>query len=169
MARVLSDKEIADLLAEPKPVTRRFRSVIAPRQRRSNRMDEIGRRLRIVSDRKRRFLVWSKMDQRWPNKFSIGLVWLAAAGERVDLVRLNGWHPVHVNTIEGTSIPAGTCHVHIRTERYARTPRKEMGYAEACTQFNNFQEAVSYFFSKFGFYLRDHKYRHEQPLWDGIE
>jgi hypothetical protein len=162
MQRVLSDAEIADLLLERKPVTRRFRSVLAPR-RRKDRPSECGRRLNIRGEGGHLFRVYVKVIPHIKNNFSIGLVWVVSKREKYLLIRCNGFHETHLNTIEGTSIPADTCHIHHRTERYDLVG-KPMGYAaDASLEFTNRKAATDYFVTSFGLYIRDDR---ELPLFD---
>ena len=154
MPRVLSDVEIADLLREGKPVTRRFRSVLSPR-RGKGRPNEHGRRLNVQGDSGHRFRVFVKVIPGLKDNFSIGLLWFASNREKYLLIRCNGFHEKHENRIEGTMIPADTCHIHYRTERYDLVG-KAMGYAEdASSEFRNRKAATEYFVTHFGFHIRD--------------
>ncbi|HWB14581.1 MAG TPA: hypothetical protein VG826_35480 [Pirellulales bacterium] len=164
MATFLTEAEIKAILDDPKPVTKRYRSVMAPRPRK-DRPNQLGRRLNVRSVGGKTFKVYTSVNARLTNNFSIGLIWYPSAHEKLTLIRCNGWHEAHPNRIERTIIQPDTCHIHRITERYQLVGKPE-AYAEETTEYHDFKTALQYFFSKFGFFLRDDDYGHELPLID---
>lgn len=170
MPRVLLEAEIAELLAEAKPLSKRYRVLLVPRKGKGGlgNSAEKTRRLNLVGAKGNSFRIWVSVNPLQPNDFSIGLVWIASKTEKHDLVRCNGWHDEHPNKLERIKIPANTCHIHLLTERYQLAKRtSRLGYAvDASGCYGDFKTARDYFCSHFGFYLSGHEYGKDYPLLD---
>ena len=143
MARILTDNEIAELLAEPKPVTDKEWGQFVPAPP-SGR----GKRLRIAGRAGHSFEAWSRSNPKRKGDFSVGLE-LVEEGKNTLLTRFDGdGTGAHVNHLEpGSPVYSfrACCHIHITTERYQLDPRyrkKPEHYAEPTTLFHDLQTAM---------------------------
>lgn len=159
MAKILSDREISDLLADPKPLPKGFRKKLKRRPRK-NRRHERSARLEVVSAGGLRFRLFVKVNDRLTNNFSVGIVYVASTGEKYNLIRCNGWHNEHINKIEKTVIPEDTCHIHRLREDYQKKERP-MAYAEETFAYHDVKSAIKHVARHYGFY------REMPPRTDG--
>jgi len=162
---VLRDAEIAQFLAEAKPITRaQIHRLLTPREprRRGARKD---RRASVVcrgasGNKFVAFTRWYRENEFNPHDFSVGLLYVPPGGKGIILLRCNGWHGPHTNRLEksaqskNSKIPANTFHVHRITERYQEEKRVE-NYAEATDEFFSFASALHYMIDAFGFVVSD--------------
>jgi hypothetical protein len=153
-AALLTDSEIASLLAEHKPVTEDFKDWP---QKMTPRADNLGCSRRIRAASGNLFAIYLRQNTIEEMDFSIGMRWIRRRGHEISLVRCNGWHDqVHKNRLErGTPqyiVPANTCHVHLATERYLRlNGPKKIGFASPISGYKCLRSALEYFIDKFGF------------------
>lgn len=147
----LTDAEVAELLADPKPLPRNFRRRLQLRRKR-NRPSERYAKLDIESESGRRYRLWVKENTRITNNFSVGLLYLPSTGAKVELLRCNGFHQEHRNRIEGTVIAVDTPHIHHRTERY-QAVNKPLHYAKVAYEYRDRKSALNFVARNFGFYI----------------
>jgi len=120
---VLTDNEIADLLAAPK-------LVINPRARVKEQRGSLQLNYAAQRCGETEFEVFVRQSLHDPQGFSCGLVYTPRLGERITLMRCNGGNHLHVNSLEGFESIGKCCHIHIATERYMAAGRKPDHYAE---------------------------------------
>lgn len=152
---MLTDSEIAGLLAEPKALTEKgIRRLKNPK-----RLVSRSRRS-VVRCKGESGKLFSIMASLGPNvRFSVHVRY-HLSGKRIPitLIRCNGPHGPHVNVLERTRIPARVCHIHLLTERYqhAGPQRKSLTYAEQTGEYRSFATAVDHVCNSYGFYFEDH-------------
>jgi hypothetical protein len=133
---ILSDAQIGDLVAEPKPATTLASLIPQTRKgmHREARVDLVGR-----SDSAFRLMVrQATLD---PDDFSVILAYEPASSTAIfRLRRHNGSSHDHSNRIEGTLVTG--FHVHVATERYQAAGFKEDGYAQATNSYGNLPGAI---------------------------
>jgi hypothetical protein len=164
---VLTTPEIAELIAEPKPLAcNAVQILLAPRKskRKGVRRD---RRAKVFCEgaagHKFEITVRLSEHEHNPHDFSVLVRYHPVGTRPVLLLRCNGWHAPHDNQIEKRErhgirkIPANTFHVHRLTERYQRFGKPD-GYAEPTDEYGGFQGAVEFVCENFGFYLEDDPY-----------
>lgn len=168
MAAILTDNEIALLLADPKPLYLKQIAALK-RPRKGIRPTETQVAIDVDSSKGRRFRLIAKKMTKRPNGFSIIMAYLLH-GKYTNLIRCNGFHKEHTNEIEKRNrigvqvIPANTCHVHILTERYQLEGLGE-NYAVPTMEYTCFSDAIDYFCENFGCYRREGGYTKEYPLF----
>lgn len=149
MARVLTDQEIADLLAESKPLPANWETRLRLRRKRSYQYEE--RLLDVVSDQGRKFRFIGRRSRQNPLDFSIILVFEDDDGSEYRLTRYNGKHPSrHTNRWEKERGQADHTfdqdfHIHRATERYQRDGYAIDGYAEPTDDYSDYGSAFNAF------------------------
>jgi hypothetical protein len=131
---VLSDREIASLLQEPKqPVDPA--AMLLDLKPASVGASRVAVRT-VPSAAGGVFVLRVRQNLLDPYDFSIILSYAPAGGAEVILRRHNGPSHAHRNPIEGTSF-AGVCHIHEATERYQLRESKAEHYAEPTQRFSD--------------------------------
>ncbi len=150
MGRIISDEEIARLLAEPKVMPANWASLLRTRmkpnsshkQRDFDFQNEGGHKFRIIL----------RENTRYAYNFSIILVFVDEDGTEYWLRRCNGKPHQHTNKVEKRNRQPNhtfrnVFHVHTATERYQRLYLEIDGYAEPTIAYNSFATALEYFFA----------------------
>lgn len=131
---VLTDEEIARLLALPKTITN-------PRAREKHQKGSIRLNYSATADGAS-FDVYVRQNLLVPDAFSCGLTYLHPSGEKVTLMRCNGGYHAHGNPLEGVGTIGICCHIHIATQRYMAAGRKPEHYAEPTGLFKDVNGAL---------------------------
>lgn len=146
MAVILSDKEIARLIEEKKPLPQDYRAKIQVRPKRGHKERELdfngvnGSEFRLIL----RQSVFNPMD------FSVILAYRVPKSNLLfRLRRYNGKSHEHTNRIEGNKFY--DFHIHYATERYQDIGAREDTYAETTDRFADFQQAITCMLSDCGF------------------
>jgi hypothetical protein len=170
MATILTDKQIAALLGEKKPVTAKQRQILfCPNSRKSRNTDDLSARIRIKTKGGNKFVVRVRQSKSDVDAFSVILTYHKSGMRPVRLVRCNGLHGPHYNTLEKrarkgiTEIPAKTFHIHQITERYQLSGKPD-GYAEPTDKYNSFKSAVEFMCFEFGCHDPENAYSRRYPL-----
>lgn len=169
---LLTESDIAALLAEPKALPRNAATVLK-RLRRLKRIRRLQSRLVVAGQSGRRFeLLALKPVSPDSKKFTIHVRLRKSRRRYTPLIRLCGPGSRHTNFLEASAgegvqtIPHGTCHIHRITERYQRiSPDKAMQYAEPTNEFDSFESAVEFVLYRYGFYMPIDPYRTRYPLF----
>ena len=172
---MLTEKEIADLLADRKVIRRRaIRYLQQAGQCENGEAKRKQVRCRGASGRE--FSIFATFtapkNSGRPPKYSVHMrYYLAGQTQFITLLRCNSPHGPHPNKIEKKNktgvqlIPQGKCHIHMLTERYQNVPGKELGYAEETNAYNCFDSAVEHVCYSYGFYIRGDSYSSRFPLF----
>jgi hypothetical protein len=172
MQKVLTDSQIASLLAERKIISQlKLQKLKTPEVRPGGRPDKVAK-VTVKSTRGKRFLIKVRQcaEAAFPRDFHVMLSYLPTRYRRYDLVFLHGHHGFHPNRIEirkGSGVqgvPANRCHIHMLTKRYQEFG-KPMGYAEETDKYDSFLGAVDYLCHAFGFRPEGHEYDTQYPLF----
>lgn len=131
---VLTDDEIARLLALPKTITN-------PRAREKHQKGSI-RLNYLASADDASFEIYVRQNLLVQNAFSCGFIYLHPSGEKVTLMRCNGGYHAHDNPLEGVNTIGICCHIHIATQRYMEAGRKPEHYAEPTNLFTDVNGAL---------------------------
>lgn len=145
MPRVLSDIEIAAILAEPKETGRGQLTRLENIAKGVSKYHRGRTKVRCKSGRKLSLRV--STNAKRANGFSVILSYLSR-GREINLIRCNGYHGPHTNNLEKQTIPKGTFHVHRLTERYQAFGRGEH-YAEPTTEYCSAASALEYLCNRF--------------------
>lgn len=171
MASILTDQQIRELLGDRKPIPHEYKDWLRRRKIRNKPEKRVRREIR--SDAGRKFQIIVRESLKRTNNFSIILRHISGHDKHT-LIRCNGFHRPHQNTIEKKSgsgiagFPANTTHVHYLTERYQiEGLEKADQYAEPCSEYHDLNSALSYFVAHFGCYLVGGGYASEFPLFEG--
>jgi hypothetical protein len=160
-APLLTDGEIAELLADRKPLPKDAKSRLM-RFRKLKRIRRLQARLIVVGQSGREFEIRAQISRpNLRNRFTVRVLYVAARIRGgVELIRVCGWHQQHTNFLKQTAeqpvrvIPRNTCHVHTRSERYdGHDNAKAMQYAEPSDEFECVGTALEFVFYRFGFYF----------------
>ena len=172
MRNILSDVKIAELLQDPKPLLKKQVEKLKTKFVAENK-SRVSK-LSVVSAGNMKFEITARGDARpdKAHKFSVilGYTW---KGDPINLIRCNGPHGPHTNTIERAlgagvvEIPRDTYHIHFATERYQRVSEETDAefYAEPTTEYDSLEGAVEYMCDHFGFYRADDSYPKLHPLF----
>lgn len=137
MAVTYSDREIASLLQERKPLPDNWRKRLRLRPRRGH--DE--RDLDITGGAGGAFRLILRQSKMNPLAFSIVLgVSVPQTNRLFRLRRCNGKSHEHTNQIEKETFY--DFHIHMATERYQRTGAREDHYAEPTDRYSDFLGAL---------------------------
>ena len=131
---VLSDNEIARLIALPKTITN-------PRAREKQQKKSARINYSATADGAS-FEVYVRQNLLVQDAFSCGLTYLHPSGEKVTLMRCNGGYHSHGNPLEGVDTIGVCCHIHIATQRYMEAGRKPEHYAEPTDLFSDVNGAL---------------------------
>lgn len=136
----ITDDRLRSLLALPK-------RVINPRARmkvegRHERVD-----FKVISlDEQHEFALYTRQSTKLKSSFSAGLRWLPRGEESVMLVRCNGSSHEHRNVMEDEVI-AFRCHIHMATERYLSTCKRDEGFAMGTDAYTDLPGALAHLVS----------------------
>ena len=137
MAVTYSDREIAVLLQERKPLPPDWRNRILLRPKRGH--DE--QHLELTGDQGREFRLILRQNKINPLDFSIILaVRVPQSNQLFRLRRCNGKSHEHTNHIEDTTFY--DFHIHVATERYQEIGTREDAYAEPTDRYGDFHSAL---------------------------
>jgi hypothetical protein len=162
---IINDQEIDLLLSDPKELPTGWLTRLQPRPKSGYQYDQ--RELSVQSAAGHDFRIVLRRNRINILDFSIILIF-----EEIDtdyrLIRCNGTHPsVHTNRwekereLENSSFgPA--FHIHRATERYQVAGLKIDSYAEQTEAYNDFNSALTFFFSEFRF---QHPIDDQPPLF----
>lgn len=138
MGAILSDDDIAHLLAEKKPLPDDYRSKIQVRPK----MGHKERELEVKGVNGSDFRLILRQSVINPLDFSIILVYRPPKSNQLfRLRRYNGKSHEHTNSIEVETFY--DFHIHEATERYQEIGAREDTYAQPTTRFSDFHEAIS--------------------------
>jgi hypothetical protein len=91
------------------------------------------------------FRVFMRKNDRFPENFSIGLVYLPKDGSgELPLLRCNGPHGVY-NGVFNEDDPHYAPHIHIATEETISSGKRPESHAEICAEYDSYKEALQYF------------------------
>jgi hypothetical protein len=137
MAIVLSDKEIAELISEPKPVVQDFLKKMQPKPKHGHKEAELD----IVGSKGSEFRLIVRQSEFNPLDFSIILAYrLPKSNVLFRLKRFNGKSHEHTNKLEGETFY--DFHIHTATERYQDSGLREDSYAEPTDRYADFHQAL---------------------------
>jgi hypothetical protein len=157
MSRILTDKEIQQLLAEPKPLEPNWKNRLRLIQKAQEAFSQREYSLRLSNGHEFRLVLRS--NRLSPLDFSVILVFKDTDGSEYILRRHNGAHPSkHTNEYEkrlglpNAQLPV-CAHRHLATERYQRAGLKIDGYAESSSDYNDIKTAQEAMIHDAGFVI----------------
>ena len=146
MSAILSDKDIAILIKEKKPLPTDYRTKIQTRPKRGHKERELDVKGSDGSD----FCLIFRQSLLNPLDFSIILAYRPPNSNQLfRLQRYNGKSHEHTNTIERDTFY--DFHIHQASERYQQLGAREDAFAEPTDRFSEFHEAVSCMINNCGF------------------
>ena len=141
-----SDDEIAQLVAERKPLSQDWRARLRLRPKRGHE----ERDLDCTGDSGGEFRVILRRNILDPLDFSAILaVHIPQSNRLFRLRRYNGKSHEHTNSIEGVTFY--DYHVHMATQRYQEIGAREDAYAEVTDRYNGLDGALDCLFGDAGF------------------
>lgn len=173
MLRILSDNEIAQILAESKPLPKNWKKRLEPLPK--SKMGHFQRNFEFDGKQGRHYQIFTRKNDNLIDDFSIGLQLLESPGDKYTIVRLNGIGHKHTNKWERKNgdFPyefKNQFHIHMATERYQNDGLRIEGYAEVTTDFFSFDSALDYFVRSFGFEVEGGMQpQNSQLKFDGFE
>ena len=148
MPVILSDAQIASLIAEPKPLPVDYPGKVQTRPRRGHRERELLVKGSNGSD----FQLILRESSFNPLDFSVILAYvLPQSNVLFRLRRCNGKSHEHSNKIEGGKFY--DFHVHYATERYQESGFREDVFAEVTSRYQDFSGALRCMLDECGFQL----------------
>jgi len=137
MAVRFSDREIAELMKERKPLPDDWRKRLALRSKRGHREANLD----VIGDAGNEFKLILRQSELNVLDFSVGLsVRLPGTSRLFRLRRHNGKSHEHKNQIEGQSFY--DFHIHMATERYQELGMDEDAYALPTDRYSDYDGAV---------------------------
>ena len=137
MAVTYSDRDIATLFQERKPLSPDWLNNLRPRPKRGH--DEGD--LEFTGGAGSEFRLICRKSKRNPLDFSVILAVRVPQSNRIfRLRRYNGKSHEHTNRIEGVTFY--DFHIHMATERYQQTGAREDSYAEPTDRYADFHGAL---------------------------
>lgn len=149
MPRVLTEDEIASLLAEPKPLPANWAARLSTRAKSSAAFGH--RELDVDGTSGGRYRLVIRTNRINPLDFSLILLFRDTDGSEYRLVRFNGRHPSqHTNKLEKAAKLDNASfrnrfHIHTATERYQLEGFDIDGYAEPTDRYDSFESALREF------------------------
>jgi hypothetical protein len=138
MAGTFSDKEIARLVTEPKPLPKDYERQFRLKRRRGHDETKID----VIGSRDNSFRIILRRSRINVIDFSVILaVFVPNTNQLFRLRRYNGKSHTHTNKIEKDSFYA--FHIHMATERYQESGFREDAYAEETTSFTDYRSALN--------------------------
>lgn len=157
MPRIISDTEIQQLLAEPKPLASNWENRLRMTLKAQEAFSQ--RSLSLQSSSGHEFSLVLRGNRFSPLDFSIILVFKDSDGSEYILRRHNGKHPSrHTNEYEkryglqNSELPV-CYHRHLATERYQKEGLKIDGYAEQTNDYGDIKTAQDAMIHEAGFIL----------------
>ncbi|HXU39061.1 MAG TPA: hypothetical protein VN937_22085 [Blastocatellia bacterium] len=140
MSLKLTDREIADLLNERKPLPRDYRSRIQARPKRGHKERELD----IVGEDGSEFRLIIRQSIFNPLDFSVILAYRdPGSTQLLRLKRYNGKSHEHSNKLEGGG-PFYDFHIHTATEHYQlESGLREDGFAQPTDRYSDLQGAIA--------------------------
>lgn len=89
-----------------------------------------------------KFELYTRQNMIDQDHYSCGLIYHAADGTNVPLVRYNGSNHEHRNPLEGGELIRFKCHIHRATQRYIEMGDKAEKYAETTDRYTNLDGAL---------------------------
>jgi hypothetical protein len=157
MSRILSDAEIQQLLAEPKPLLANWESRLRLTPKAQEAFSQSALPLQLSNGHE--FSLVLRSNRLSPLDFSVILVFKDTDGSEYVLRRHNGTHPSrHTNEYEKRlSLPNAVLpicfHRHLATERYQKAGLKIDGYAEQTNDYSDIRTAQDAMIRDAGFVL----------------
>ncbi len=158
--RVLTDAEIAELLADEKRLPADWQQKLRLKQKAGQAFRQ--RQMDIESVGGRRFELIVRTNTLNPLDFSVILAYMEAnTNHRYLLIRHNGKHPSdHTNKIEHRQGLDGNrfrdrFHIHRATERYQIAGLSIEGYAEPTAAYDSVESALAFMVRSYGFRTPD--------------
>ena len=157
MSRILSDAEIQQLLAEPKPLLPNWENRLRLMPKAQEAFSQRGLSLQLSNGHE--FSLVLRSNRLSPLDFSVILVFKDIDGSEYILRRHNGTHPSrHTNKYEKRlSLPNAELpicfHRHIATERYQKEGLRIDGYAEQANDYSDIRTAQDAMIRDAGFVL----------------
>jgi hypothetical protein len=121
---ILTDAEIARLVAMPKTLSADYGTMFHPKDKRGHKESDLDR----VTDDGSRFIITVRVSMENPLDFTAILSYEPKGGKRIRLRRYNGKSHEHVNKIEKERLPYDF-HIHYATERYQLAGDSAEAYA----------------------------------------
>ncbi len=155
MARILTDREIDELLHEHKSLPTNWQSRLQPRPK--SNFSYSQRDYEIQGENGHVFRIVIRKNEINPLDFSIILTFRDNNGAEFNLCRYNGRHPSqHTNKLEkaeglSNSKFRNAFHIHKATQRYQEMDLAIDGYAEATDDYSSFDTALHVFVRSNGF------------------
>jgi hypothetical protein len=149
MSRILTDAEIQELLAEPKPLEPKWESrlKLIPKEHRAFSQRSISMHLSNGHE----FALVLRSNRLSPLDFSVVLLFRDTDGSEYILRRHNGAHPSR-HSLPNPQLPVCN-HRHLATERYQKAGLKIDGYAEKADDYNDIRTAQQAMINEAGFVL----------------
>ena len=157
MSRILSDIEIQQLLAEPKPLLPNWENRLRLMPKAQEAFSQ--RSLSLPLSNGHEFSLILRSNRLSPLDFSVILVFKDIDGSEYILRRHNGTHPSkHTNEYEKRlSLPNAELpicfHRHLATERYQKAGLRIDGYAEQANDYSDIRTAQDAMIRDAGFVL----------------
>jgi hypothetical protein len=137
MAAQYSDKEIEDLIADPKALPANWRVRVQLREKRGHKERELD----VVGEKGNSYrLILRQSDYNVLDFSAILAVQPDNTNQLFRLTRYNGKSHEHTNKIEETTFY--DFHVHKATERYQELGGREDAYAEPTAEYQDFHTAL---------------------------
>ena len=150
MAAKYSDIEIAELIAESKPLPERYSDLIRLKDKRGHKEREID----FKGEKGNDFRLILRQSNANLLDFSIILAFMPSGSNQLfRLKRYNGKSHEHTNTIENESFY--DFHIHTATERYQEKGMKEDWYGGSTERFSDFTSALRCMLKDCGFVVPD--------------
>lgn len=172
MPRVLTDSEIAELLAERKELPVNWTRRLAVRAKSDSTFTH--REIDVTGEKGRQFRLILRGNTLNPLDFSLILVFHDEDDSEYRLVRFNGRHSSqHTNKYEkANKLPNAAFrnrfHIHRATERYQVEGFEIDGYAEVTDRYDTFESALNVFVRSNGLTIPEAK-ETERGLFDQQE
>jgi len=141
-----SDEQIAQMIAERKPLPEDYRSRVQLHNKRGHKERELD----IVGEHKTQFRLILRQSNFNTLDFSIILALNPPDSSKLfRLRRYNGRHGEHTNQIEGNTFY--DFHIHQATERYQESGGDEDAFAEPTDRYGDFHSALRCMLEECGF------------------
>jgi hypothetical protein len=137
MPTLLTEHQIAALLAEPKMLPSDYRSRVQTKPKRGHRERELD----VDGAQGGKFRLILRQSGFNPLDFSVILAWLPPQSTALlRLCRYNGKSHEHTNALENRTFY--DFHIHRSTERYQRSGLREDAFAEPTNRYQDFEGAL---------------------------
>lgn len=167
MPRVLTTTEIADLLAEAKPLPATWQSRLAVRAKSDSTFTH--RELDVAGTAGRTFRIIIRGNTLNLLDFSLILVFRDEDGSDYRLTRFNGRHPSQhsIKWEKARNLPNAAFrnrfHIHMATERYQLEGYDIDGYAEVTPLYDSFETALEKFVRSNGLSVPEGEQKDARP------